>query len=211
MQLRTHVVLAVLLALVVLLAGCPPKQPAATPTGTPSASTGPAPAAPEGAPAETPAATAEPASGAALTEDVVKRFMASMDDKKIDGIMDGIGKELGLKDKESPESIKKMLDKAAGSAELTEAVKAHGFKDAAEWTETLKRVLPGMSTAMEKVITDMMGPEAAKQPAGAAGEDEFAAMKKAFGEPSEADVAVIAKVVKEQMEAEQGGAAKSTP
>jgi hypothetical protein len=202
MQLRTHV-----LPFVVLLAGCPAKQPPDKSAETPSASTGPAATTPEAAPTE----TAEPASGAALTEDVVKRFMASMQDKKVDGIMEGIGKELGLEDKESPESIKKMLGKAATSAELTETVKAHGFKDAAEWVDTLKRVLPGMAAAMEKVMVDMMGPDAAAKVSEGGGDDEFAAMKEAFGEPSEADVAVIAKVVKEEMEAEHGGEGKSAP
>jgi hypothetical protein len=204
---RTHILLFLALALVVLLAGCPPKPPAATPTGTPSASTGPAATPPKAAPAK----AAKPASEAALTEDVVKRFMASMEDNKIDEIMDGISKELDLKNKKSADSAKQVLDKAAGSKELTEAVKAHGFKDAAEWVGTMKRVLPGMSAAMEKVITEMTGPEAAKQPEGATAQDKFAAIREAFGEPSKADVAIIAKVVKEEMQAEQGGAAKSAP
>jgi hypothetical protein len=209
LQLRTYAVLFAVVALVVLLAGCPAKRTAETPTGTPPASTGSGAAAPEAPPT----AAAEPAAGAALTEDTVKRFMASMEEDKIDEIMDGIGKELGLegKDKETAESIKKMLDKAATSAELTEAVKAHGFKDAAEWVETMKRVLPGMSAAMEKVLADTMGPEAAKKGETPAEDDEFAALKEAFGEPSEADIAVIAKVVKDEMGSEQGEGAKTTP
>jgi len=209
LQLRTYALLLVAIALVALLAGCPAKQPAETPTGTPAASAGPGAAAPEPPPTTAP----EPAAGAALTEDTVKRFMASMEDDKIDGIMEGIGKELGLegKEKETAESIKKMLDKAATSAELTEAVKAHGFKDAAEWVDTMKRVLPGIAAAMEKVLAEMMGPEAAKKGEAPPEDDEFATFKEAFGEPSQEDIDVIAKVMKAQMESEHGSGAKAAP
>ena len=208
LQLRTYAVLFVVVALVVLLAGCPAKETAETPTGTPAASTGSGAAAPEAPPT-----AVEPAAGAALTEDTVKRFMASMEDDKIDKIMEGIGKELGLegKEKETAESIKKMLDKAATSAELTEAVKAHGFKDAAEWVDTMKRVLPGMAAAMEKVLAEMMGPEAAKKGEASPSDDEFAMFKEAFGEPSQEDIDVIAQVMKAQMEAEHGEGAKAAP
>jgi len=131
-----------------------------------------------------------------------------MDDPKIEKIMDGIVDGLGVKDEDSPEAIKMAIEKAAESAEMDEAVKAFGFKDAAEWADGVKRVFPGMAAAMEKVMVEMMGPEAAGK---AAEEDDFAAMKEAFGEPSEADIAVIAEVLKEEMEAEHGEGAKSAP
>jgi len=209
LQLRTYAVLFVVVAVAAILAGCPAEEPAATSAGAPAASAGAGAAAPE-----TPPTTAsEPAAGAALTEDAVTRFLASMEDDKIDQAMDGIGKELGLEgpEKESAESLKKILDKAATSAELTEAVKAHGFADAAEWVETMRRVLPGMAAAMEKVLVEMMGPEVAGKGGASPEDDEFATFKEAFGEPSQEDIDVIAGVMKAQMEAEHGAGAKATP
>jgi hypothetical protein len=211
---RLYLLVLAVGVLALLLAGCPAKKPAATatgPTAGPAGSTGPAePGSPPTgvAPADTGATTGQ----APLTKDAVMNVMASMEDKKIKEIMDGIVEELGVKKDESPEAIKKVLDKAAASAAMTEAVKAHGFKDAAEWAATLKRVMPGMAKAMEKMFADMAGPEAAGKAAkGGAGGDEFKAFTDAFGEPSQADIDTIAAVMKEQMESKAGAAGKSAP
>ncbi len=213
-QTRLYAVLIVVSALALALAGCPSDKPADSTASTGPAAGGAPPTAPAGepaptAPAEGAAPTAEAPAGA-LTAVTVKAVMASMEDKAVSKIMDGIVDGLGVKDEDSPEALKMAMDKAAQSAELSAAVKAHGFADAAEWADAVKRVLPGMGPAMEKVLVEMMGPDVASKGT-KGGDDEYKEFTEAFGEPSEADIAVIAEVVKAQMEAEHGSGAKAAP
>jgi hypothetical protein len=194
---RPYVVLVVVSA----FALAPSDKPAETTAGTGAASPG-AVSTPSGAaPTDAGATPAQ----AELTKDVVKNVLASMDDKQVQKIMDGILAGVDVEDKESPEAMKAAVEKMAQSQELAEAVKAYGFEDAAAWADAFKRVLPAMSDAMEKALVEVMGPEAA----GKGGEDESDAMKEAFGEPSEADVAVIAEAIKEDMESGEKAAVKS--
>ena len=204
MKLQRFAVLVVAGALVLALAGCPQKAPedtAGAPSGVPPSGAGGAVAPDAEPPADEP-------TQAALTPDDVKQVMECMADDEVDGIMEEILAGVEVEDKDSPEAITAALDAAAGNAALDEAVKKHGFADAADLADKTKRVLPGLTIALTKVLAEMMGiEEGSKEYNEMMEDDEFAAFREAFGEPSEEDLAVIIEGVRAQME-EQGGAKK---
>lgn len=206
-KLRPYLLLLAVVALALVIAGCPkPPQEADSPeageAGIPGGPGG------DAAPAA-PADTDEPADvGAALDADAVKGFMASMEDDAVEKVMDEIVDGLGVEDEDSPEAIKAALEIAAESDELAEAVEAHGFDSAAQWADTAKRVLPAMGIAMGKVMAEALGVEEGTPEYDGmmeSGDDEFAELDTVFGEPSEEDIAVVMDVLKESMEDEGAG------
>ena len=194
-DLRVVAALLVLGVVVLALGGCPPKETeqAAAPGGP----TGPA------GPAPTPESSDEPvgdtgagtADTGALTKEAVTGVLQSMEDDAVTEKLEGIGKDLGLEDAESAESLKAIMDKAAESDEVAAAVKPYGFDSAAAWVDALTRVLPGLMRANAKAL----GLEDAGD---MSVDDEFAVFVEAYGEPSEEDIDVIAEVIEEQLEAD---------
>ncbi len=163
--------------------------------------TGPAdPAGPSTDAEPTDAAPAETADG--LTKETAEAFLACMDDDGVEEIMDGIVDGLGVEDEQSPEAIKMAIEKAAENDDLSEIVKGYGFKDAAEWADAAKVVVPARGAAMLTVAAEAMGmdPETDEFKQMAAESDsDLAAMAEAFGTPSEADLAIVTEVMAEQM------------
>ena len=183
-----------------MLVGCPSSKDATVTEGGP-------PGTGAGAPAET--VGAEPGTqpaAATLTKEMVKNFMVSMEDDKIEDIMDGIAVEMGAEDEPDPETMRKVFDAAGGNAGLDAAVKAHGFSSAEEWVETAKKVLPGLTYAMAVAMAEMLGVEEGSEEFNDMMEDsEFREVEEVFGKPTDQEQQIITEAVKQAMEEEDAG------
>ncbi len=150
----------------------------------------------------------------ALTVDQVTRFLESIDDEAVEEGLDAIAEEHGVEDLDGvqnadPEIIRGLFDAAAQSEELSALVQAHGFRDAAEWVSVAIRTLPAMGPALSAMIETLVGdlPEgAAETKVMAPSEDELAVFTEIYGEPSDADVAVVTEAMTAVMGGQMQGA-----
>ena len=191
--LRTVAAPLALAVAVLALSGCPPRQAEQAPP--PQLPSGPAPVV--DVPDE-PADDSEPtvAEAGALTKEAVASVMESMNDSAVMGKLESIGEDLGLEDAESVESVKAIMEAAADSDEVAEAVRPHGFDSAAAWVDAFTRVLPGLGPASARAF-------GLDEPAEPSADDEYAIFVEAYGKPTDEDIDVIAEVIKDQVEAEE--------
>ena len=124
---RLHICLALALVCIVAVAltGCPKSPDEAADTGAPA--TGPA------APAEE---TGTDSAGAALTGDLIEKWIASANDPQVEETMAG----LSTGDGNDPEIVASAVKAAAGSEAMEEVVKVHGFESAEQWAQVTGKV-----------------------------------------------------------------------
>jgi hypothetical protein len=196
-----HMLWGLILALAIValvLGGCPSSKPVATQSAPGDA-------------AAKPAATdrqAEPARPAAvtLTKDQVKKFLLCMNDRKLDAAMTKIAEGLGLGDSKDAAAIEKVLGKAAADPKINEIVTAHGFKDAAEWVATTKKVFPGLAHAMAVATAETMGIKVgSKEFDEMVAKSEFKDAETVFEKPTAEEQQIIDEAVKEAMASEMKG------
>jgi len=124
---RLHICLALTLvcSVAVVLTGCPRSPEEAADTGAPA--TGPAAAAEE---------TGTGSAGAALTADLIEKWIASANDPQVEETMTG----LSPGDGNDPEVVASAIKAAADSDAMAEVVKAHGFESAEQWAHVSGKV-----------------------------------------------------------------------
>lgn len=192
--------IAVVTVVVLALSGCPSSRDTTATEGEP-------PATRADAPAET--VTTEPGgepAAATLTKDMVKKFMISVKDSKIGGMMEEIAEEEGVEGEADPETIRKVFDAMAGNAKMDAAVKEHGFSSAEEWVETAKKVMPGMGYAMAMAVAELTGMEEGSDEFNKmVADSEFSEIEDVFGKPTDQEQQIITEALKEATE-EEGGA-----
>ncbi len=190
----------VLLALI--LGGCPSRQETTEmETVPPVGGEGPDVASVEPEPA-----AGEEAASVTLTKEMVKGFMASLDDEKVEEVLDAIAEDTGAEDDEDPETIRQALEQAASDPDLDEAVKAHGFSSGEEWVQAAKKILPGWGLAMAEVMDEMakaLGIEEDSEEYKKMMEERdegFAAFTETFEPPTDEEVQLIIEALKEMQE-----------
>ncbi len=129
-----------------------------------------------------------------LTDQNVKDWIASTKDPKVKAVLDK------MKPAETPGAdamgeAKKAIESAAANAELDNAVKVHGFKDAKEWAAVTMKVMAGIMPAMQKMAEAQM-PAARKgspeyQKMKTQMDDEIAKSKQVFGQLSPEEQKVV--------------------
>lgn len=183
-----YLALAVVLVVTAMLVGCPKK--AQPPPDTAALPTPPGPEAdqPEAVEPE----TAElPASDVVLTKELLDKWLACANDENVRKIAGGMDTE--AKDDDLG-SMKTAIEGMAASAELQEAVKAHGFESAEQWAAVTIKVMAGLLSAQLAQAEEQMaqmGDAPALDDAKAQMEKQIAEAKEAFGELSDDEQQVI--------------------
>ena len=96
---------------------------------------------------------AELAAGITLTPELVERWIASTGEPEVRKVLAIVDSRKTMDD---PGQIKAAIARASGSAELDEAVKAHGFKGSNEWIGTTARIIAGAVPALMEVGLEMV-------------------------------------------------------
>jgi hypothetical protein len=145
---KLHVCLALLVVFVLtaFLVGCPNKTDTETPEMSGVGAT-PPPVIDTGGGEDTGDDAADvPTSpeDVELTQEKLDMWIASMEDEGVKGTSQAIADEHKT-DAGGPRDMGQVFEALAASAELDEAVKAHGFADAAEWSAVSRKVLAGVT------------------------------------------------------------------
>jgi hypothetical protein len=141
-----------------LLAGCPRRQPPAQPPPAPPPSA-------KAPPAEAETKAPPRAITVVLTKDLVTRWIASMQDPKVKAILEKERKAAEAAEpsaSQGPAGLREDIEARAKIPELNQAVKAHGFTDAQQWTDVTLKVFSGWMVSVKgRVVTtfDRKSPE----------------------------------------------------
>lgn len=184
-----YLALVVVVMVAIMLVGCPKKaQPPPDTAALPTPAPGPEADQPEPAEPETGESAV---SEVVLTKELLDQWLACAKDEKIHKIADDLGTETP---DDSLASMKDAIKGMAASAELQEAVKAHGFENAEKWAAVTIKVMAGLLSAQLAEAQEQMaqmGDAPGLDEAKAQMEKQIAEAKEAFGELSEEEQQVI--------------------
>jgi len=151
---RRHVclILALLLAVAALSAGCLHEEDDEGDSLEPPPSTTPHEAGPD-----TPEQPVEPEQPepveVELTEEVLDRWIASTEDAEVARIVEKIA---AATDKDDLLALKRAVESLAGNADLDEAAKAYEFAGAPEWVQVTLKVMAGYLPARQQTYIEAL-------------------------------------------------------